>query len=268
MAIKRGTNVEFVGTRIATTTDAVAHAEADRWFQKQVKYYDAKYGVQLGDNGTVVRAKNGWFRVSFTRLDGTRVVSVPMRADHFTEKPAEEPEADGESSPVRPTSLLYGFEPTNEERAAELRTEVASIRQEIKDDAAICIQSVAKDYLINKRAEPCTQCGSLQDCERDIGDKLMYCRACFVAWDVPTPQHLACAQLLKSSRARCSCLEGELADYSVSMTELIAELDRVNLRLTASRTLMQLKDRTIAELQGAPSFERWGDWVVPEVGSG
>jgi hypothetical protein len=52
------------------------------------------------------------------------------------------------------------------------------------------------------------------------------------------------------------------------MTELIAELDRVNLRLTASRTLMQLKDRTIAELQGAPSFERWGDWVVPEVGSG
>jgi hypothetical protein len=246
MAIKRGTNVEFVG---APTSRAIELAVSDRWFQKQVKYYDDKYGVQLGDKGTVVRAKNGWFRVSWTRQDGTRVVSVPMRADHFTEKPAEEPEADGESSPVRPTSLLYGFEPTNEELLGEhgVSRWWAGRMQEIKDDAAICIQSVAKDYLINKRAEQ---------------DKAM------AALQVTTPQHIACARLLKSSRARCSCLEGELADYSASMTELIAELDRVKLRLISARTLMQLKDNTIAELRGAPSFETWGDWVVPEVGSG
>jgi hypothetical protein len=208
MAIKRGTNVEFVG---APTSRAMAFSNSiffERWFQKQVKYYDDKYGVQLGDKGTVVRAKNGWFRVSWTRQDGTRALSVPMRAYHFTEKPAEEPEADGESSPVRPTSLLYGFEPTE---------------------------------------------GSIVE---ESG-----------AWGA-SPQHIACARLLKSSRTRCSCLEGELADYSASMTELIAELDRVKLRLISARTLMQLKDNTIAELRGAPSFETWGDWVVPEVGSG
>ena len=110
MAIKRGTNVEFVGTRAGESNSVMS----DMWFKQQVKYYDAKHGVKLGDKGTVVRTKNGWFRVSWTRQDGTRVVSIPMRADHFTEKPAEKPEADGESSPVRPTSLLYGFEPDGE----------------------------------------------------------------------------------------------------------------------------------------------------------
>ena len=47
----------------------------------------------------------------------------------------------------------------------------------------------------------CKDCGSFKQCERDIGNKLMYCRACFVAWDKEQTQgHIACAELLKAKQ--------------------------------------------------------------------
>jgi hypothetical protein len=230
MAIKRGTNVEFVGTRAGAGRSIM-------WFKQQVKYYDAKHGVKLGDKGTVVRTKNGWFRVSWTRQDGTRVVSVPMRADHFTEKPAEKPEAEKvRNRPATPVSDLAKEE---------------AVEEEMRVDPT-CPDGFAY---------------SRKDFVQFYGDTFV--------WDMvsdhqelPTREHQVCARLLKSAREQNEQLNVELADYSASMTELIAELDRVKLRLISSRTLMQLKDKTITELRGVPSFDRWGDWIVPEVGSG
>ena len=43
---------------------------------------------------------------------------------------------------------------------------------------------------------------------------------------------------------------------------LKAELEEVKLQLISARTLMQLKDKTIAQLRGEPTYESWGDWVV------
>ena len=146
------------------------------------------------------------------------------------------------SSPVRPTSLLYGFEQILEDQKKD---EAESWQLEL-DDAAFYIQSVAKDYINHKRME----------------------KAAIKVQTGPTPEHKACARLLIASRNENERLQLEVAHYSVSMTELITDLDRVKLRLISARTLLQLKDKTIAELRGAPNFERWGDWIVPQVGSG
>jgi hypothetical protein len=196
MAVKRGTNVEFVGSALYNS-EASARFPApllDRWFQQQVKYYGDKYGIQLGDKGNVVRAKNGWIRVSWTLQDGSKATSVPMRQEHFTVKPnVPQEEYPG-----------IGFD---QEKCKLVGTE-------------------------------------------------------------PTMEHIACARLLKSSREVCSGLEEEVCVARRMVHAIKAELYTVNMRLISSRTLMQLKDKTIAELRGAHSFERWGDWVVPEVGSG
>lgn len=71
----RGTEVEFVGK-------PPGRPDQD----SSAKHYVNKYGVQVGDYGTVVRVKNGWWRVSFTRQDGSRAVSVPMRLDDIKKR--------------------------------------------------------------------------------------------------------------------------------------------------------------------------------------
>jgi hypothetical protein len=64
---------------------------------------------------------------------------------------------------------------------------------------------------------------------------------------MPTIEHIACARLLKLERDQNEKLK--------------VELDKIKLQLIASRTLMQLKDKTIAELRDVPDFELCGDWV-------
>jgi len=72
---QRGTKVEFVGK-------PPGRPDQD----SSAKHYVDKYGVQVGDKGTVVRAKNGWWRVSFTLQDGSRAVAVPMRYDDIKKR--------------------------------------------------------------------------------------------------------------------------------------------------------------------------------------
>jgi hypothetical protein len=251
---QRGTKVKFVG----------------RFACPGTKHYVEKYGVQVGDKGTIVRYKNGWWRVSFTRQDGSRAVSVPMRADHFTEKPAEESDARDESSPIRPTSLLYGFELDGESSPVQPpMNENFGFDEPPTPDAVVA--DMKKEAVEEEmRVDPTCPDGfaySRKDFVQFYGNTFV--------WDMvgdhqelPTPEHKACARLLIASRNENERLQLEVADYSVSMTDLIAELDRVKLRLISARTLLQLKDKTIAGLRGAPNFETWGDWVVPEVGSG
>ncbi len=75
MSLKRGTNVEF-GIHVCL-------ASSPSHVQSVVMHYAKKYGLTQGNKGVVVRAKNGWYRVSWTRSDGVRVPSVPMRAEHL-----------------------------------------------------------------------------------------------------------------------------------------------------------------------------------------
>jgi len=77
--MKRGTNVKF---NIVTSLYENKFTEA--WKQNQITHYYDNYGLTVGDKGTVVRSKNGWIRVSWTLVDGKRVTSVPMRADHLS----------------------------------------------------------------------------------------------------------------------------------------------------------------------------------------
>jgi len=209
MSIKRGTKVKFVGK-------PPGRPDQD----SSAKYYVDKYGVQVGDKGTVVRAKNGWWRASFTRQDGSRAVSVPMRYDDIKVVRYEAPNKvmEEERAPIYPPmNENFGFDepPTPDAVVADMKKEAEKVRQKMLESQKL-----------------------------------------------PTQEHQACARLLKSARERNEQLNIELANYSVSMTELIAELDRVKLRLISARTLMQLKDKTIAKLRGEPSFETWGDWVV------
>ncbi len=202
---KRGTKVEFIGRLACPGT----------------KHYIEKYGVQVGDKGTVVRAKNGWWRASFTRQDGSRAVSVPMRYDDIKVVRYEAPNKvmEEERAPIYPPmNENFGFDeqPTPDAVVADMKKEAEKMLESQK---------------------------------------------------LPTQEHQACARLLKAEREENKRLNLELAHYSVSMTDLIAELDKIKLRLTASRTLMQLKDKTIAQLRGEPSYDTWGDWIVPEVGS-
>ncbi len=51
-------------------------------------------------------------------------------------------------------------------------------------------------------------------------------------------------------------------NWTAKEAKLKAELEEVKLQLISARTLIQLKDKTIAQLRGEPTFESWGDWVV------
>ena len=209
---KRGTKVEFVGCVSSYDT----------------KHYVNKYGVQVGDKGTVVRAKNGWWRVSFTRQDGSRAVSVPMRADDLRMmRVGIELEADGESSPARPTSLLYGFEPDGESSPAQPpMNENFGFDEQPTPDAVVADMKKEAEKVRNRDAKIITGFG-------------------------PPP-----------ARSLLEILDGVHSNWCAKEAKLKAELEEVKLQLISARTLMQLKDRTIAQLRGEPTFESWGDWVV------
>jgi len=194
---KRGTKVKFVGK-------PPGRPDQD----SSAKYYVDKYGVQVGDKGTVVRAKNGWWRASFTRQDGSRAVSVPMRYDDIKVVRYEAPNKvmEEERAPIYPPmNENFGFDepPTPDAVVSDMKKEAEKVR--------------------NRRVPVV------------IGDG--------------TPSLI-------------EMLDGLQRNWSAKENKLKVELEEVKLRLISARTLMQLKDKTIAKLRGEPSFETWGDWVV------
>ncbi len=257
MSIKRGTKVEFVGRLSCPGT----------------KHYIEKYGVQVGDKGTVVRAKNGWWRVSFTRQDGSRAVSVPMRYDDIKKRKQDDDVEDVEDELVKrlkhlttedTSAFVAGFGNLNAQQLQALdrlgcRRIAAQLQGSCSTTNAEPVQPpMNENFGFDEQPTP----------DAVVADMKKEAEKMLESQKLVSREHQVCARLLKAEREENKRLNLELAHYSVSMTDLIAELDKIKLRLTASRTLMQLKDKTIAQLRGEPSYDTWGDWIVPEVGSG
>ena len=62
--------------------------------------------------------------------------------------------------------------------------------------------------------------------------------------------------------ASAAAANASAAAAGEAAADALTELEEVKLQLISARTLMQLKDRTIAQLRGESTFESWGDWVV------
>ena len=84
MPIKRGTKVVYTGSN--TLGGDLESGNVGWWRDKQVKYYYDKYGLEIGNKGkTCGGYSGGWVRVTWTLSDGSKVSSVPMRSEHFSE---------------------------------------------------------------------------------------------------------------------------------------------------------------------------------------
>lgn len=254
---QRGTKVKFVGK---------ADGRPDQG--SSAKHYVDKYGVQVGDKGTVVRAKNGWWRVSFIRQDGSRAVSVPMRYDDIKKHKQDDDVEDKLVKRMKhlttedTSAFVEGFGNLNAQQLQALdrlgcRRTAPQLQGSCSTTNAEPIQPpMNENFGFDEQPTPDAVVADMKKEAEKVRQKMLESQK------LPTQEHQACARLLNIERKQNEQLNIELANYSVSMTELIAELDQVKLQLISARTLMQLKDKTITELRGAPTFETWGDWVV------
>jgi len=69
-------------------------------------------------------------------------------------------------------------------------------------------------------------------------------------------------EVAAGAAAAAAAANAGAAEAAMAAADAKAELEEVKLQLISARTLMQLKDKTIAQLRGEPTYESWGDWVV------
>ena len=125
---------------------------------------------QVGDSGTVVCVKNGWWRVSFTRQDGSRAVSVPMRYDDIKKRKQDDDVEDElvkrlkhlttednlNAEPVQPPmNENFGFDeqPTPDAVVADMKKEAEKVRNRgappvqalTSRDARWCAQQLVRE---------------------------------------------------------------------------------------------------------------------------
>ncbi len=264
----RGTKVEFVGK---------PPGRPDQ--ESSAKHYVDKYGVQVGDSGTVVRVKNGWWRVSFTRQDGTRAVAVPMRLDDIKKRKLDD---DVEDELVKRLKRL-----TTGESERLTQFDVVTDDREVLDKI-IEEERVARDqkHLTNEDTTAFVAgFGNLNAQQLQALDRLGWRRdrweqlqgslttnaepvqppmnENFGFDELPTPDAVVRNRSAdKGKRSLVEMLDDMHNNWTAKEAKLKAELEEVKLQLISARTLIQLKDKTIAQLRGEPTFESWGDWVV------
>ena len=84
MPIKRGTKVIFTGFNISAENEE--NESAELWRDKQIEHYYNKHGIEVGNKGKTCGGYNGgWVRITWTLSDGSKVSSVPMRSENFSE---------------------------------------------------------------------------------------------------------------------------------------------------------------------------------------
>jgi len=212
---KRGTKVQFVGK-------PPGRPDQD----SSAKHYVDKYGVQVGDSGTVVCVKNGWWRVSFTRQDGSRAVSVPMRYDDIKKRKQDDDVEDVDDELVKRLKHLTTEDTLNAEQVQPPMNENFGFDEQPTPDAVVADMKKEAEKVRNRDAKIITGFG-------------------------PPP-----------ARSLLEILDGVHSNWCAKEAKLKTELEEVKLQLISARTLMQLKDKTIAQLRGEPTYESWGDWVV------
>ena len=189
-------------------------------------FLSKKYGISIGDKGKVVRSNGGWTRVTWIRGDGSSAVSVPMRSNWIM-CCAEE---------VQPSmNENFGFDeqPTPDSVVADMKKEIEKLLRTRSVHALLGIEISAARGRYGWR-------------RRMLYDKVQ--------------QGVLSLEQMFQEEERAAIAD-ERAD-AAKEAKLKAELEEVKLQLISARTLIQLKDKTIAQLRGEPTFESWGDWVV------
>ena len=308
---QRGTKVEFVGK-------PPGRPDQD----SSAKHYVDKYGVQVGDSGTVVRVKNGWWRVSFTLQDGSRAVAVPMRYDDIKKRKQDDDVEDElvkrlKHLTTEDSETLTKLDVVTDDRAAldKVMEEERASRDKnhltTEDTSAFVAgfgnlnaqQLQALDHLGCRRTAAQLQ-GSCSTTNTEPVQPPM--NENFGFDEQPTPDAVVADMKKEAEKVRNRSLHtrfrirvsaarektferrrmlakkfnqgvlsleelvqeeeravaGEECADAAKEAKLKAELEEVKLQLISARTLMQLKDKTIAQLRGEPTYESWGDWVV------
>ena len=266
---QRGTKVEFVGK-------PPGRPDQD----SSAKHYVDKYGVQVGDYGTVVRVKNGWWRVSFTRQDGTRAVAVPMRLDDIKKRKLDDDVEDELVKRLKrlttgESERLTQFDVVTDDR--EVLDKIIEEERVARDQKHLTNEDTTAEPPMNENFGFDEQPAVVADMKKEI-EKLLRTRSVHallgieisaargrygwrrrMLYDKVQQGVLSLEQMFQEEER--AAIADERAD-AAKEAKLKAELEEVKLQLISARTLIQLKDKTIAQLRGEPTFESWGDWVV------
>ncbi len=299
----RGTKVEFVGK---------PPGRPDQ--ESSAKHYVDKYGVQVGDSGTVVRVKNGWWRVSFTRQDGTRAVAVPMRLDDIKKRKLDDDVEDelvkrlkrlttGESERLTQfdvvtddrevldkiieeervardqkhltnedtTAFVAGFGNLNAQQLQALdrlgwrRDRWEQLQGSLTTNAEPVQPPMNENFGFDEQPSP----GAVVDIRVDDKGKRSQVEMredMYSNWwekEAKLKAELVHAhEAAAGAAASAAAANASAAAAGEAAADALTELEEVKLQLISARTLIQLKDKTIAQLRGEPTFESWGDWVV------
>lgn len=217
----RGTEVEFVGK---------PPGRPDQ--ESSAKHYVDKYGVQVGDYGTVVRVKNGWWRVSFTRQDGSRAVAVPMRLNDIKKRKYND---DVEDELVNRLKRLTTGD-----------SETLTKLDVVTDDREVLDKIIEEERAARDQKHQTTEDTTAEPVEPPMNENF----------------GLRNRSADKRKRSLVEMLDDMHNNWTAKEAKLKAELKEVKLQLISARALIQQKDKTIAKLRGEPTFESWGDWVV------
>ena len=239
MVFKRGTPVTFVGPI------------GDKGQQQLSK----KYGIIIGDKGKVVRSNGGWTRVTWIRGDGSSAVSVPTRPNWIMCcAEAVQP----------PMNENFGLDeqPTPDAVVADMKKEAEKVR-----NRSVCARlgieiSAAREKMFERRRELVKKVnqGVLSFDEMFLEEERAVAaeERADAAKEAKLKAELVQAhEAAAAAAASAAVANAGAAEAAGAASDALTELEEVKLQLISARTLMQLKDKTIAQLRGEPANEGW-----------